>query len=110
MYYTGGKDKRRKKVVISFEELTPIFKLYHGSPTGGHSGWNATLEKISRMYHWRKMAEDIRHYVSNVRGAVLCLTHHTCITSIVDTLMQIAEVKHIQILYLIHRLKIEDFC
>ncbi|XP_045104618.1 uncharacterized protein LOC123500056 isoform X3 [Portunus trituberculatus] len=50
----------RKKVVRKFEDLAEIFKLYHDSPVGGHSGWNATYKKISRVYTWKAMVEDIQ--------------------------------------------------
>ena len=33
---------------------------------GGHSGINATLSKVSTLYHWNGMKEDIQEYVSNV--------------------------------------------
>lgn len=64
LYYKRKKDVQRRQVVRTFDELASILKLYHSSPTGGHSGWHATFEKVSRLYYWRSMVKDIQHYVS----------------------------------------------
>ncbi|MPC69224.1 hypothetical protein E2C01_063442 [Portunus trituberculatus] len=59
MLYFKAKEGK-KKVVRWFDDLAEIFKLYHVSPVGGHSGWNATSGKISRVYTWKAMVEDIQ--------------------------------------------------
>ena len=67
----------RKKIVRSIDDLLSIFKLYHSSPEGGHSGSKATIEKISRLYYWYKMANDIRHFVRGCFSCVHKLYHCT---------------------------------
>ena len=37
----------RKKVVVTIEETNNILKHHHSEAMGGHSGFNATLQKIS---------------------------------------------------------------
>ncbi|KAG0715504.1 hypothetical protein GWK47_001283 [Chionoecetes opilio] len=32
-------------------------------PSGGHVGQTATQEKISKLYTWKNMTDDIRHYI-----------------------------------------------
>ncbi|KAG7173812.1 Gypsy retrotransposon integrase-like protein 1-like 8, partial [Homarus americanus] len=65
LYYTRRKDGIRRQVVRSPDERNRVLHLYHGNPTGGgHSGWNATYEKVSKNYFWRKMQDDVKHYVA----------------------------------------------
>ncbi|KAK3895879.1 hypothetical protein Pcinc_000489 [Petrolisthes cinctipes] len=62
----------RRKVLRNFNDLPIIFNLYHSSPVGGHSGWNATYEKISKVYYWRNMTQDIQHYVCGYTHISTC--------------------------------------
>ena len=64
LYYTGGKEGARKKVILTINETQDILHNYHSNPMGGHSGVNATLNKISNYYCWNGMKEDIQEYVS----------------------------------------------
>ena len=64
LYYTGGKEGARKKVILTINEIQDILHNYHSNPMGGHSGVNATLNKISNYYCWNGMKEDIQEYVS----------------------------------------------
>ena len=64
LYYTGGNDAVRKRVVLNVKEIGEILKLHHSDAMGGHSGVNATLFKVSNYYHWNGMKEDIQEYVS----------------------------------------------
>ena len=49
----------RKKVVLTIEEIGDILKHHHREAMGGHSGVNATLQKISNYYCWNGMKEDV---------------------------------------------------
>ena len=64
LYYTGGKEGARKKVILTINEIQDILHNYHSNPMGGHSGVNATLNKISNYNCWNGMKEDIQEYVS----------------------------------------------
>ena len=65
LYHTGSKDGVRKKVVLTIEEIQDILNHYHSNPMGGHSGVNATLNKISNHYCWNGMKQDVQEYVSS---------------------------------------------
>ena len=49
---------------ITVEETKEILHHHHSDTTGGHSGVNNTLFKVSSFYHWNGMKEDIQEYVS----------------------------------------------
>ena len=51
LYYTGGKEAARIKVVLKVE-ISEILRFQHSNAMGGHSGVNATLFKVSSHYHW----------------------------------------------------------
>ena len=63
LYYTGSKPDK-KKVVLHEDEAVELLKFYHSSGTGGHSGINATLSKISQYYTWNGMKQDVLEFVS----------------------------------------------
>lgn len=56
----------RKKVVLTIDRrISDIVKHHHREAMGGHSGVNATLQKISNYYCWNGMKEDVMQvYVS----------------------------------------------
>ena len=64
--YTGGKaGTSKKKVLFTMEEISEVLHHHHSNAMGGgHSGVNATLDKISNYYCWNGMKEDIQEYVS----------------------------------------------
>ena len=64
-YYTAGKEDIKRKVVLSVEEIAEILRHHHSDAMGGHSGINATLNKVSMYYHWNGMKDDIQEYVSS---------------------------------------------
>ena len=71
LYYTGGKADARKKVILTVMEVSEVLQEYHSNPMGGHSGVNATLGKVSTLYYWNGMKEDIQEYVSYTLKCVL---------------------------------------
>ena len=64
LYYTGNNPDVKRKVVMREEEASDLLKHYHSSVTGGHSGINATLSKLTTWYSWNGMKEDVREFVS----------------------------------------------
>lgn len=65
LFYIGGKDGVKKKVITSIDEVNRIMRLYHPNPDGSHSGINRTLAKISQSYLWNGMREDISGYIKS---------------------------------------------
>ena len=62
LYYTGAKDGVKKKVVLTIEEIKEISHHHHSNPMGGHSGVNATLQKISNYYYgmvWKRISKNM---------------------------------------------------
>jgi len=54
-----------KKVVTTETAMKELLNIYHSdSQFGGHSGINATNEKLSRSYYWKGIKEDVVEYVS----------------------------------------------
>ena len=58
----SGKESR-KKVLLTMEEISEVLDYHHSNAMGGHSGINATLDKISSYYFWNGMKEDVKEYV-----------------------------------------------
>ncbi|KAM9812657.1 uncharacterized protein ACBT44_011748 isoform 2-T2 [Syngnathus typhle] len=52
------------KVVCGAEEANDIFKSFHASPAGAHTGQNKTRHSISLRYYWPAMSVDINEWVS----------------------------------------------
>lgn len=65
LFYIGGKDGVKKKVITSVDDVNGIMRLYHPNPDGSHCGINRTLAKISQSYLWNGMREDISAYIKN---------------------------------------------
>jgi len=60
-----GTDKQLKvKVVRGAAEADSIFKEFHASEAGGHSGKEKTINAISSRYYWPGMSVDIENWVS----------------------------------------------
>lgn len=80
MYHRGRQD-RRQLVIYNDREKEDILQAAHadnsgpgsGRPSttaGGdpHNGVNTTLRKISELYWWRHLAEDVRSFCRNCPG------------------------------------------
>ncbi|XP_025078882.1 uncharacterized protein LOC112554993 isoform X3 [Pomacea canaliculata] len=53
-----------KEVITSLERVADIIEKYHSSPwAGGHSGIEATVEKISSFYRWGSVKNDVTYYI-----------------------------------------------
>lgn len=62
--------RKGKLVVGNFPELKDkILQWLHDSSQGGHSGVQATFQKVSRLFYWSKMRKDIADYI---RKCVIC--------------------------------------
>ena len=64
LFHKSRKEGVRKKVMLTIEEINDILKHHHSEAMGGHSGFKATLQKISNYCCWNGMKEDIQECVS----------------------------------------------
>lgn len=65
LYYLKGPGKATKtKVVRGTEEANGIFRDFHDSPTGAHTGQKRTRDAISKRFFWTGMSADIDKWVS----------------------------------------------
>ena len=56
--------KRGKLVTGPDEQLKlQILKWMHDSPTGGHSGRDATLKRVKGLFNWKGMIRSIQHFI-----------------------------------------------
>lgn len=60
----GEKSGHGVKVVKGEDEALAIFRQFHDSALGGHTGFNKTLDAISSRYYWPLMSVSIREWVS----------------------------------------------
>ena len=49
----------RQKIVTDEKERDMILWHIHSAPYAGHSGINATVDKISQRYYWKGLKEDV---------------------------------------------------
>lgn len=65
--FVNGELRRRGKLVIGndTEIKLHIFKWLHDSAVGGHSGRDATLQRIKSLFYWPKMSLEVQNYVRN---------------------------------------------
>lgn len=67
LFYVRHKDTEKElnvKVVRGAEEAERIFKEFHASKAGGHSGRKITIDSVSNRYYWPGMTVDIEKWVS----------------------------------------------
>ena len=67
---------QNQQVVMSVEDALEIFKEFHNSAIGGHTGINKTNNAISTRFYWPLMKEDITEWVSKDYNAVGLRTKH----------------------------------
>lgn len=61
-------------MVTDEEEMRELLQQYHSLPMGGHSGVNATIQKLLQVYYWLNMTADIKEYVSIIfKSILLCI-------------------------------------
>lgn len=50
-----------------------ILKELHDSTLGGHSGINATYQRVKRMFYWQKMKEEVYKFVKQKIAKLISL-------------------------------------
>lgn len=63
------------KLVVPTANRREIFESMHSDPLAAHFGVSKTLSRISDLYYWPKMRQDIVRYVRNCR---ICAAHKVC--------------------------------
>ena len=66
LMYRPPNSNLRLKVVTSNKELNDILWNFHSAPFAGHSGINATINKISQRYYWKGIKDTVKDYVSMI--------------------------------------------
>lgn len=63
--------RRKNKVVIPnvVQLKESILNWLHCSGSGGHSGRDATTQRVKGIFYWKGMAKDIQAYI---RGCAVC--------------------------------------
>lgn len=46
-----------------------ILKLWHSTPTGGHSGIDVTMRRVLIYFYWKGIQADIVDFITSVRYA-----------------------------------------
>ena len=54
----------RQKVITKEKDKDKILWQVHYAPHAGHSGVNATVDKITQRYYWKGVKGDVKSYVS----------------------------------------------
>ncbi|XP_070040636.1 uncharacterized protein [Nicotiana tomentosiformis] len=64
---------RKGKIVVGFDPILrkKILQFSHDSAMGGHSGMDATLFRINRVYYWAKMKQDVYKHIRNYEKSVI---------------------------------------
>ncbi|KAI4294825.1 hypothetical protein MLD38_040853 [Melastoma candidum] len=66
-----GELRRKGKLLVGSNAglRQKIISLLHDTPTGGHSGMQATTKRISALFYWKQLKRDIRNYI---RSCPIC--------------------------------------
>ncbi|CAN1179522.1 Transposon Tf2-9 polyprotein [Linum perenne] len=67
MVYVGGSGEMRKQ----------LMNLFHSSPTGGHSGGQATYQRMKKFFYWPGMKRDITQWVAACQTCQQCKAETT---------------------------------
>ncbi|KAL8158750.1 hypothetical protein V2J09_000287 [Rumex salicifolius] len=65
--YSNNELRHRNKLVVGNDPAvkTSIFQWLHDSSVGGHSGRDATLQRIKSLFFWPRMTTEVQTYVRN---------------------------------------------
>lgn len=64
--YQGGILLRYGKMVIGKDVglRQKLLEMFHNTSMGGHSGMTATYKRLSLLFYWRRMQQDVRQYIN----------------------------------------------
>ena len=65
--FVNGELRRKGKLVVGNDSgvKLQILKWMHDSVSGGHSGRDATLQRVKALFFWTKMSLEVQNYVRN---------------------------------------------
>lgn len=65
--FANGELRRKGKLVVGDDAAVKlhILQWMHDSVSGGHSGRDATLQRIKALFFWSKMSLEVQNYVRN---------------------------------------------
>ncbi|KAG7173738.1 Gypsy retrotransposon integrase-like protein 1-like 3, partial [Homarus americanus] len=64
LFYIAPNSGLWQRIITSEEEKQRIIWNCHAAPSAGHSGINTTTEKITQLYYWKVVKEEVKDYVS----------------------------------------------
>lgn len=64
--HKGTPAEIKAKVVCGAEQADAIFKDFHASSHGAHTGQKKTRDAISRRFYWPGMSDDIDKWVTHL--------------------------------------------
>ena len=66
--------RRKVKLVVSDDKFLreDILKIFHDSPQGGHSGIQATYQRIKSLFWWKHLIDDITEFVKKCDTCARC--------------------------------------
>ncbi|KAK8931221.1 hypothetical protein KSP39_PZI016563 [Platanthera zijinensis] len=70
--------RRKGKLVVGADPATrhTIIKLYHDSPTGGHSGIRPTVHRLRQLFYWKNLKSSVHDHIQRCTVCQQCKT--TC--------------------------------
>ena len=69
--WSDGQLRRRGRLVVGSNDnlRKDLFHLFHNTPEGGHSGAEATLQRLASVCYWKGLKRNVRE---QVRSCVVC--------------------------------------
>ncbi|GJY28719.1 reverse transcriptase [Tanacetum coccineum] len=82
--WTNGQLRRKGKLVVGNNELRQqLLQYFHLDPSGGHSGVQATIKRITRLCYWRKLRQQVKVFMAICKANLVeywyNTTYHTSI-------------------------------
>jgi hypothetical protein len=71
LYFIQGPDRVPRRVVFDKEEKMAILESLHDGETGGHHGIQSTFKKVSCVYYWPRLYEDVKQFVQTCKPCQL---------------------------------------
>lgn len=71
--------RRKSKIVVpnKVELKNTILQWLHGSGVGGHSGRDATHQKVKGIFYWKGMSKDIQQFIRSCTVCQQCKSDHS---------------------------------
>lgn len=72
--WSQGILRRKSKIVVpqNIDLRNDILEWLHGSGQAGHSGRDATIQRVKSLFYWKGLAKDIQNYLRSCRVCQSC--------------------------------------